>query len=293
MVNVLLKGRIGNNLFQIAAGVSLAKRNYTDVCFYTGSYYAPFPDNCSLYDYLQQFKSNILRNVTIKPGTPDFEGHYEEEQYAYTAIPYKDNSLVEGFFQSERYFEKETVRQIFDIDDDSKAYITQKYGHLLKTGITSINVRRGDYFKELDNHCITSMSFFKKAIKRIGKDKNYLLISDDIAWCKKMFRGKNFFFVEGEKPIFDLYIQTQCTNNIISNSSFSWWAAWLNNNPDKIVICPNPWFGVAKQHYDTSDLIPPEWIQLKNRMPLHLTFLGYSIWWRRRLNYFFKSKLGK
>lgn len=290
MVRVLLKGRIGNNLFQIAAGASLAKLNNTEACFYTGDYYAPFPDNCSLYEYLQQFKSNILRNVTIKDGVPEYTEIFEEAGFAYQPIPYNPDSLVEGFFQSERYFDKATVKNIFEIDAESKAYIHNKYGHLLKDEITSINVRRGDYFDNLDNHPISSIKFFRKAIKHIGKDKKFLLISDDISWCKKQFKGKNFFFVEKETPLFDLFIQTQCTHNIISNSSFSWWGAWLNNNPNKIVICPDPWFGIAKQHVDTSDLLPPEWIKLKNRMALPLLTRAYMKWWRRRLKYYFKSK---
>lgn len=290
MVNVLLNGRLGNNLFQIAAGISLAKEHNTSVQFYAGDHITP--ESSQLYDYLQQFKSNILRNVTILPGIPEGLTPVLEQQYAYQAIPFVENSLIEGFFQSERYFEncKEVIRELFSIDDESKRFLMEKYGDVLKGEITSINIRRGDYLSELDNHQVTSMAYFKKAIKIIGKEKRFLIVSDDIDWCKTQFKGDNFFFVDKQSAILDLYIQTLCTNNIISNSTFGWWGAWLNGNPNKTIICPTPWFGIAKRHYDTSDLIPEGWIKLKNKMLLKHTIIGYSIWYKRRLKYFFSSK---
>ncbi len=291
MINVLLNGRLGNNLFQIAAGYSLAKQNNTEVKFYAGDHITS--DNDSLYDYLQQFNSNILRKVTILPDKPVCDTIVKETQYAYKPIPYIDGSLIEGFYQSEKFFEKDKVgvQQLFEIDEESKRILFEKYGHILEGEITSVNVRRGDYINELDNHPIISMSYFRKAIKMIGREKRFLIVSDDIDWCKTQFKGKNFFFVDKQKPILDIYIQTLCTNNIISNSTFGWWGAWLNKNPNKIVICPTPWFGVAKQHNDTSDLIPEGWIKLKNRMLLKHTLIGYKIWYMRRFKYFINSKL--
>jgi len=288
MLKVLLNGRLGNNMFQIAAGASLAKKHNVPVCFYAGDHVTP--DKTSLLDFLEQFRSTILRNVTIEPGIPECAEVVKEQQFAYTPIPFVDNSRIEGFFQSEKYFDTDEVKRIFEIDSESRDYILSKYGDLLKEDITAIHVRRGDYFAELDNHPITSLSYFRKAIRHIGKKSRFLIFSNDIAWCKEKFKGSNFFFAENENATIDLYLQSMCTNNIISNSSYSWWAAWLNNNPNKIVICPNPWFGVAKRHYNTSDLIPDGWIQLTNRMPLKYEFLGRYFWYRRRFKYFMKTK---
>jgi hypothetical protein len=114
------------------------------------------------------------------------------------------------------------------------------------------------------------MPYFKRAINYFGKDKRYLLISDDIDWCKSKFKGSNFYFIDDEPPIIDLYLQTMCTHNIISNSTFSWWGAWLNPNPSKIVVAPIKWFGVQMNNFNTRDLIPQEWVRVANPRTLSL-----------------------
>lgn len=273
MVYIDLNGRIGNNLFQIAAGASYAKKHgldYIAVCH--DGYYLPEPDNCYIKDYIKQFKSNILRNVPIREGRPGAEcAYYYEKDFRYQEIPYHENILIYGMFHSYKYFDKELVSTLFEITEAEKKYIQDKYGDILSGDITSIHVRRGDYCKQPHKYAVCGMPYFNKAIDYIGRDKKYLVISDDIDWCKKHFKGNNFFFSDYEQPIIDLYIQTMCTNNIISNSTFSWWGAWLNNNPDRKVICPNPWFGRAWD-YDTADLLPADWIQLDNELTAALKF---------------------
>ena len=88
-----------------------------------------------------------------------------------------------------------------------------------------------------------------------------LVFSDDIDWCKGVFRGDRFTFIEGEKDYIDLYIMSQCKNNIIANSTFSWWGAWLNKNKNKKIVAPKKWFGSLISH-NTKDLIPKEWIKV-------------------------------
>lgn len=289
MIYIFLQGRIGNNLFQIATGASLAHKYKTDFCLYPGAYFAPEPDNCMLLDYLKQFETNILRNTKIVTIIPDNILRYKERDFTFDEIPFSENMLIEGFFQSEKYFESNFIHQLYEIDSETKKYIDKKYGKLFDEEITSINVRRGDFFKHLDNHPICSLRYFRNAIRFIGSNKKYLIISDDIEWCKKKFKGGNFTFVQNESPVVDLYLQTYCANNIISNSSFSWWGAWLNENPNKIVICPTPWFGVALQTKNTKDLYPKSWIIIKNSMPFHQTIYGYALWIKKRVDYFFRK----
>ena len=76
----------------------------------------------------------------------------------------------------------------------------------------------------------------------------------------------------------DFYLQSLATNNVISNSSFSWWGAWLNTNTDKKVFYPTPWFGPHYSHYDVSDLCPDEWCALPNRTPFYYQLK--SVWIR-------------
>ncbi len=291
MVYVLLDGRIGNNLFQVAAAASLAGRNNCGFRVITGRYKTP--DSAQLVRYLQQFRTNILRKVEITEEMPEKYSLYQEREFSYQPVEYKAGILLDGFFQSEKYFDRNIVLDLFEVDMDTKNYIQQKYGDLFREEITALHVRRGDYLKSSDNYAVCSYPYFRNAIRHIGQNKRYLVFSDDIAWCKKKFIGDNFIFSEGETAIVDLYMQSFCTNNIISNSSFSWWGAWLNKNPGKIVIAPEPWFGVAYRDKNTKDLIPESWIRMKNRTPLMYRLYGYFLWWKHRIDYFVKSKILK
>lgn len=274
MIYSVLKGRIGNNLFQIAVGCSLASRLCTDYKAYIPDFILPEPDKCTLRNYLSQFSDNILRSIEFTDKVPDNIIKYSENgDLAFREIPLADNIILDGYFQSEKYFDLELVRHLFSIDRQTEEYISTKYGDLLRQGVTSINVRRGDFVKQPHLHPVCSMIYYNKAIDYIGRDRPFIVISDDIDWCRKHFRGDNFHFVDDEPPITDLYLLTKCKNNIISNSSFSWWGAWLNSEPDKLVIAPaENWIG--KHHrVSTKDLLPDEWIKIPNPVSLNLRLI--------------------
>lgn len=277
MIYIELNGRLGNHLFQIATGASFAKKHGVDykVVCHDGYKLAP-PDNCYVQEYIEQFRSNILRNIEVQIGRPSTDcEYYYDIDYVYKEIPYSGRDiLLYGAFQSEKYFDKELVRNLFSIPDDIKEYIYSKFGDILNMGVTSINVRRGDYCRLPHQYAVCSMSYYNNAIDALGHNKKYLIISDDIDWCKRHFKGSNFYFVDDEEPIIDLYIQTLCENNIISNSTFSWWGAWLNSKTEKKVVCPNPWFGKSYSNYTTKDLIPEEWIQVENKLSFDLKVLA-------------------
>ena len=117
-----------------------------------------------------------------------------------------------------------------------------------------------------------SKKYIEKSMGIIGKHRNFLFISDDIEWCKKNFTARNHFFLESNDILTDLFAQSYCDDNIISNSTFGWWGAYLNKNINKKVIYPTPWFGKSKETkgHDISDLCPPEWMPIKNQMDLKL-----------------------
>lgn len=138
----------------------------------------------------------------------------------------------------------------------------EKYGSLLKEDVCSINVRRGDYLNCSDYHPVCSLEYFNQAIDRIGRDKQFLITSDDLPWCKENFIGDHFHFADRTVPEENLYLQALCTNNIISNSTFSWWGAWLNPNVNKKVIAPKVWYGPQAADLNTQDLLPDSWIQI-------------------------------
>lgn len=263
MIYVNLEGRIGNNLFQIAAGCSLAKRLNVPFGARVTDYQTP--EGFLLSDYLTPFRDNILRKVQIVTEVPAGCEEYNEPFMHYCPLPEKDKLVLSGYFQSEAYFDEQAVRDLFSIDPATEAYIRTKYGQVLDKHPVCINVRRGDYLKLEPFHTVCTAEYFRRAMKQFPANSYFLVVSDDIAWCKKTFRGERNVFVEGETPTVALYLLSMCTHYILSNSSFSWWGAWLNPDPKKRVICPTPWFGYKLRGQNTTDLIPASWVQ----MPVH------------------------
>ena len=107
------------------------------------------------------------------------------------------------------------------------------------------------------------VEYFAQAASLFPEETLFVVFSNKMAWCKANLSGiaKNIRFIEGETHYHDFYLMSMCKDNIICNSSFSWWAAYLNRNPSKRVIVPSPWFAAEYKH-DTRDLIPPTWIPL-------------------------------
>jgi hypothetical protein len=181
----------------------------------------------------------------------------------------EDNVMLNGYFQSEKYFIEfeDEIREMFSESEETTEYIDTKYGKLFDSKqLTSIHVRRGDYKKYPEHHPILKLQYYKNAINKFIKQgkSSFLVFSDDLDWCRKNFTGPFFKDIEiiysnNEFDYIDMYLMSRCKNNIIANSSFSWWAAWLNNNNGKTVIAPNKWFGRALKSHDISDLLPGKW----------------------------------
>ncbi len=276
MVYSILTDRVGNMLFQVAAGASLAHRNNSDFIACVSE--TSVPDGTRLIEYIEPFRKNIFRNVKIIEGIPEESVEFCQKGFEYSPIPYKENIILKGYFQSEKFFDKSYVKDLFKVDNITRTYVESKYGHLLSQDTISIHVRRGDYVNRPLRQPVCEMPYFRRAINFFGKNKRFLVVSDDIEWCKRKFKGENFYFTQDESPIVDLYIQSLCAHNIISNSSFSWWGAWLNNNESKIVIAPKKWFGVQMKNYNLNDLIPDEWVRINNPRTLSLLLKIFYYW---------------
>lgn len=281
MIYINLEGRLGNILFQIAAGCSLAKRLKVPFRAIITDYQTP-EDN-SLSDYLIPFRENILRNVEMVTEAPADCQVYDEPFFHYHPLPEKDNQVLAGYFQSEKYFDEQTVRELFRIDPGTEVYIRTKYGSLLDKHPVCMHLRRGDYLKKESCHTVCTPAYFRRTIECFPEANCFLIASDDIAWCKTQFQGERFSFIEEETPLVTLYLLSMCSHYILSNSSFSWWGAWLNPDPAKKVICPAPWFGYEFRNKKTSDLLPASWIQL----PVYPSLLGVQIHdFQTRMNVF-------
>ncbi len=228
-------GRLGNQLFQIATSIALAERNNSKYIF------PPWDSEKSfnLYDCFS-------RTIHAKK-------EYHEPHFHYANIPFEPSLNINGFFQSERYFD--------DQKDIILGLLTPKVSYSINWNTTSIHVRRGDY---VNNGAYEQLGidYYTRAMA-VTKSKHYMIFSDDISWCKKRFVGSQFTFSEGKSPVTDLSLQSSCEHNIIANSSFSWWGAYLNKNPGKIIVAPNKWFGTTLVNtHNTKDLVPSSWIKI-------------------------------
>lgn len=229
------QGRLGNQLWQIAATVATAKKY---------NVYYEFPQwEYELYFNLHNcFKNTIKINKT-----------FQEPHFHFSPIPYSGNVDLSGYYQSYKYFSdyESFIRNIFEFSFS----VEKNYN------AASMHIRRGDYITiGNDYHINLPETYYQQAMSIMDADR-YIIFSDDIEWCKNKFIGPQFVFVENTNPAISLAMMTSCNHNIIANSSFSWWAAYLNKSPNKKIIAPNSWFGPKLPH-DVKDLIPEGWIKI-------------------------------
>ncbi len=175
--------------------------------------------------------------------------------------------VYKDFWQSESYFSgyKNEIKQIFQFDLDHISFQTkQTASQIINVEAIGIHVRRGDYIlnNELNNSC--SLEYYQLAIHLIKshiKNPFFYVFTDDYRWVKSTFDFFDYKVIDfnTEKNSWqDMYLMSLCKHNIIANSTFSWWAAWLNQNPDKIVIAPKKWFETL--NYD--NITPEKWIRI-------------------------------
>lgn len=259
MITCNLMGGLGNQMFQIATTISHAKNIGVDYFFDFSRCHTPNQGKTSNYYVNSIFKNIKNVNVDIKNSNLKI---YQEPNFNFSEIPNIDNIILNGYFQSEKYFKKQEniVKEIFCFDGVDT--IVNEYLSSIKNGknLTSIHVRRGDYLKFKDVHPTCSLEYYIDSMNYFNNN-NFIVISDDIEWCKENIKGENVYYSHFKDEIFDLSLIKNCDNNINANSSFSWWGAWLNKNKNKKVVCPKIWFDV-KTNIDDSDLIPKEWIRI-------------------------------
>ena len=253
MVIGKLKGGLGNFLFQIASQYSLSLDNNV-------KYIIDLNRIWEVHSPLSSYEDNILRNVEISNNLICSD-NYLYDSLDYKSIPYIKNCAYDGYFQSEKYWEgkKDKILELFKIDKDTLEYLSDRFPEIVNNNNTcSIHVRRSNYLKvNFFNHL--GMDYYNKAIDEVGRDKHFVIFSDDIAWCKDNFKDINATFIEGQKDYMDIYLMSLCKDNITANSTFSWWGSYLNMNPNKKVVTPKIWFA----HSHSNEDVPPQsWIKI-------------------------------
>jgi hypothetical protein len=205
----------------------------------------------------------------------------------YKSIVYRGGQLLlDGYFQSYRYFTPDEVATLFSCPPSVDAEIESQFGRILKDYETvSVHVRRGDYLTLPDRFPFVGKAYLRRAMRRFSnRNVAFIFTGDDIAWVKKHFKGNNIFYSEGNSEYFDLFLATKCRHNILSNSTFSWWGAYLNRHADKRVIAPRRWYGPVlyrEANARHGQLLPDDWEQLPCRWDSVKAWLrAYYTYWR-------------
>ena len=215
-----LAGRLGNNLFMIAHAYARALDQNRQLIV-----------PAKQVGHMDDFVDNVFRKLDLYIDHPNEVKNEEATVYG-------------GYFQSESHFEKysEAVKSLFSPTKEFIDRIRTEIPVIFNTEVTVINVRRGDYLHYPTYHPVVSPEYMHKALTLVPSNQ-YIVASDDIPWCKEHLNISNAIYLEGWKIHEQLWIMAMCHHFIISNSSFSWWAAYLSRHSEKIVIAPETWFG--------------------------------------------------
>lgn len=272
--NIGYLGRLGNQLFQFASAVGIAKKNGYGVLFPIENCFnkiggGPIDPKtgikmevkCDVLDCFDVPEGYFISSSNISP-----RGIYSETDFKFNpqVLSLPPNTDLYGYFQDERYFkeERDLILSLFKFKEEHENRAFNFLDSLsLKNEVqkVSVHIRRGDYTLYPDHHPVCSKDYYQKALSRFDQEKSvFLIFSDDIDWCKGEFLGDNFIFVDTGSPYSDLKVMSLCDHHIIANSSYSWWGAWLNLNPNKRVIAPVRWFGPAINK-DASEIYCEGW----------------------------------
>lgn len=243
--NDVVVGRLGNKLFQIATGYSIAKEMNDEFAIPAWKYAHVFP------------------NVKMKQ-LVGFNKIWTEPSFTYSKplIEHFSGTVqLNGYFQSDKYFSsREDIVKLFEFSTyvKSMACMYEQTNNLHISDYTAIHVRRGDYTNLTHYYAdLASTEYYRNAIQLLG-EKKFVVFSDDIGFCSQyfsQFQGYDFHYVAGNNDHVDLCLMSNCKNNIIANSSFSWWGAYLNRKTGKVVM-PKDWFVCG---LDSKDLYVDGW----------------------------------
>jgi len=266
-VTARLKGGLGNQLFQYAAGKALAQRLGTPFFIDTGFYLKPhshrqfkLPD-LGLTAQTNNFSKprRIISKLKAKllPLSVNGNMNYlsEPDDYGYHefACDASQHSYLDGYWQSDKYF-REIRQQLLKEIDLSNIGISDEAIALPSENTVAVHVRRGDFISQNSSQALSS-DYVVRAMRKFNNNVDFMFFSDDIAWCKENFKGDNIAFANNQTDLQDLKQMSEAAHNIIANSTFSWWSAWFNQNVNQRVIAPKPWTNENTHQ----DILPENW----------------------------------
>jgi hypothetical protein len=297
MVVVKLMGGLGNQMFQYAFAKKLALKNNTSLKIDLSFLLDRSPrENFVFRDYdldifnlevdfinaeeLMNFKSKKERSfidyLLLKASKPqtvfldEKNFHFEKAN-----VIDEENAYLSGYWQTEKYFSdiESQIRKDFEFKYSLSAFENELNNQINGTNSVCVNFRRTDFVDvkgSAETHGLTEMSYYKRAVELISKqidNPHFYIFSDDIEWCKDNVKiDFPITFVDhsykGHKFSTYLQLMKNCKHFIIPNSTFAWWAAWLCQNDQKLVIAPKRWFKDQALQNQTEDILPEKWFKL-------------------------------
>ncbi len=283
MIGVLSQGRLGNQMFQLAFAFVTGKKLEAPFFIYKANslhYFELFHDFETINE--NRIKAYISTNFWQKSRASMFKDGYKawgvnknvkvwnnligSEKYLLEKL--EDNCLYDGYFQSEEYYTdfKEEIRELFKIKVEHENSFKSVKDKLFAKKVVAVHIRRTDYVNYGDESLggtdlTLPVSFYKRSLALIENIENYnvVFVSDDIDFVKKQFGEKSNYFFESNSEIVDFQILLHAHIVVIANSSFSWWAAWLNRNENKIVYAPNYFSGFKIKKFYPSGIKVKDW----------------------------------
>lgn len=274
MITVNLKGGLGNQMFQYAYGRALSIRNNDRLRLvrteksgdvgrvFSLTHFDIYGEigHIAQVGFLSRLLSTLNQKI-LRRFYVGFEPHLMNLQ---------GNIYLDGYFQSEKYFVKEAA--VIRRELTLKHQLSEEAAHLqndivIQEHSVSLHVRRGDYVNHPEFGGIADREYYSRALsemRRLLENPKIYVFSDDIDWCRENLslpEGAAYVSNNSLKDYEEMALMSTCKHQIIANSTFSWWAAWLNNNPTKIVIAPKIW---SHKHNDDwyRDIIPDKWLRL-------------------------------
>jgi hypothetical protein len=269
-LTIILDSGLGNQLFMLFTGISKALDEKIDFGIY------PVYNTFRKFYFTSFLKSLIFKVVHLDNHVNPID-FYQEPHFHYAPIP-DNKKIIKGYFQSYKYFHhnRNKILKIIDIQSFIDTYKIQYPS-------VAIHLRFGDMSFNQSNHIILRPSYFINAIRKLlslkpdlihshkfiiyGEKEDDEIINDYIKIINRNLKNpvdfvKFYDLYPNMRDYQELIYMSSSQHLIIANSTFSWWSAYLCNNPDKIIIHPSKWFGINNQHNRISDIFPPEWIEV-------------------------------
>lgn len=281
---VRLKGGLGNQLFQFARGYSLAIENGADLYLDRSYFYhdarhgGVMLRDWTLPDSVRDVSIGSIASWLLR--VDEKLGHVCSRCFDVGLIAEKGRTssragtvILDGYWQDARFFDRHTsaLRAFMHpaVDLSSEAILLNERIERV-SGAVSLHVRRGDYVTDSaaqQVHGVLGLDYYERAVQYVLKhvaEPRFFVFSDDIEWAESSLSlpGQvEFVRLPDTSPVVDMYLMSRCAHNVIANSTFSWWGAWLNASPDKIVIAPKAWFSDPVMNSRTA-IVPSEWVRL-------------------------------